>query len=753
MEPFLTTVMDTVPFPIYVKGLDGRYVYLNAAKTAALGLADSDEAVGKTYAEMRPNRPDAVELHEEDLRVASAGERIVYREYRHEHAGQQVQWMLETKLPLSGEDGAPVGMVGVAQDITARKRADIALQSSETRFRSVFESALVGIAFADTAGRFLDTNRALQDMLGYTDDELRSMDVTEVLHPADGETPAELRRAVAHGRLASALGERRLIRNDGHILWCDCWGTAVPDASGAVQYVVIVAVDITDQKHAEIALQQSESRLRSVFDAAPVGIVLADATGRIVQTNRAFQGMLDRGEDDLRAMSLHDVTHEDDVEETRRAMSAILDGESDREQLEKRYTARDGRVVWANTIATPIRRPDGETPYVVAMVEDIGRIREAEVTIQELRMELRHGDGASAPIDAEDTDDTPPSAAAVSSGPSPPGIYPFGAVVGDSPAMQEVYRLVGAVSRSDAPVFITGETGTGKDIIARVIHHEGDRSDRPYLSINCAALPETLVESELFGHERGAFTGAQATQRGKLDLARGGVLLLNEIVEMPPSTQAKLLQVLDEGAFMRIGGSTPIPLDARVLAAMNADASEALESGRLRRDLFHRLHAFHIDIPPLRDRREDIAPIAHYYAAEFSGGAKSMGSLALEALLRHTWPGNVRELRHAVQRAVAASDGPELAPADFRLAVAPAAMAPAGAPPKTFEDWALWLDRDWDAERGPRMDLLQAGESRLIEMALERADGNRTLAAKILGVDRSKIQRRLRQESSLGAGV
>jgi transcriptional regulator with GAF, ATPase, and Fis domain len=231
-----------------------------------------------------------------------------------------------------------------------------------------------------------------------------------------------------------------------------------------------------------------------------------------------------------------------------------------------------------------------------------------------------------------------------------------GGLVGRSAAMQRIYALIGKVARSDATVMITGETGTGKELVARAIHLNSDRAKRPFVAINCAALTDTLLESELFGHERGAFTGAVAQKKGKLEVAAGGTVFLDEIGELAPALQSKLLRALQEREIERVGGTRPVHVDIRLISATNRNLAEEVAAGRFRRDLFHRLNVVPIDVPPLRERRDDIAPLACHFLTRFARKAsrpvRDFSPGALKYLTAYDWPGNVRELENTIERAI-----------------------------------------------------------------------------------------------------
>jgi len=235
--------------------------------------------------------------------------------------------------------------------------------------------------------------------------------------------------------------------------------------------------------------------------------------------------------------------------------------------------------------------------------------------------------------------------------------------------MQEVYKRIGALSRSEVPVLVTGESGTGKELVARAIHQNSSRATRPFVAINCAALAETLLESELFGHERGAFTGAVLQKKGKLEVAEAGTVFLDEVGELAPHLQAKLLRVLQEHTFERVGGTRPIRVEARVITATNRDLKDMTKSGAFREDLFYRINVVSVDMPPLRERREDIPLLARYFAQKYGDRCKrrvvGISAEAIDCLTNYEWPGNVRELENAIERAVVLGSSEVIRPEDL----------------------------------------------------------------------------------------
>jgi DNA-binding NtrC family response regulator len=299
-------------------------------------------------------------------------------------------------------------------------------------------------------------------------------------------------------------------------------------------------------------------------------------------------------------------------------------------------------------------------------------------------------------------------------------------LLGQSPQMIAVYKLVARVADLDTTVLILGETGTGKEMVARALHYASPRAERPFVVVDCTTLPETLFESELFGHERGAFTGAHAARRGLLETAEGGTCLLDEIGDLTPALQAKLLRLLQERAIRRVGGNERIPVDVRIVAATHRDLKRLVAEGAFREDLYYRLNVVTVTVPPLRDRREDIPLLARHFldkCAQATGKTvRGFAPEALERLLAWHWPGNVRELEHAVERAVALAASELILPEDLPSEIRPAPREPRlPSPLMTLEEVKRWY----------------------VRKVLEHVGGNKVRAAEILGIDRRTLYRML----------
>ena len=324
---------------------------------------------------------------------------------------------------------------------------------------------------------------------------------------------------------------------------------------------------------------------------------------------------------------------------------------------------------------------------------------------------------------------------------------PAQALIGQAPAMRELFRAIGRLAQVPLSVLITGETGTGKELVARALHRESPRAARPFVALNTAAIPAELLESELFGHEAGAFTGAHKRHIGRFEQADGGTLFLDEIGDMPAALQTRLLRVLAEGEFFRVGGRELIRVDVRVIAATHQPLEALVEQGRFRADLLHRLDVVRLQLPPLRQRREDIPQLAVRFLAHAARKLqlppKKLSAPALERLRAHAWPGNVRELENVCWRLAALAPGETIGPADLALAL-PAAAAPA-APPADWTlqlaDWArAQLDAGAPALHAQARDLL---DRILLDTALARCNGHRSEAAALLGLSRNTVTRKL----------
>jgi formate hydrogenlyase transcriptional activator len=411
---------------------------------------------------------------------------------------------------------------------------------------------------------------------------------------------------------------------------------------------------------AEEQLRASERRFRELYEEAPIAYIYEGTDSRFISANRAATKLLGLKPEEVRGtlgLSLIAPTPEAQ-ERVQQAIQAIQKGEEQAcVELELRRKD-DGQPVWVQWWS----KPEANGKYTRTMLVDITDRVLAEQERNRLRQQNLY---LQEEIKTE---------------------YNFEEIIGASTPLQDVLANVRDVAPTDSTVLILGETGTGKELFARAIHSSSKRKERPLIKVNCAALPTGLIESELFGHEKGAFTGATERRIGRFELAHGGTIFLDEIGEVPPAVQVKLLRVLQEHEFERIGGTKTIKVDVRVIAATNRDLTKAVADGSFRQDLYYRLNVFPITLPPLRARPQDIPLSVHYFVSRFAAKIgrhiARVPPEALDRLVAYSWPGNVRELENVIERAVILSPGPDLQIApEMLMETASPAQAPAAALP------------------------------------------------------------------------
>lgn len=471
-----------------------------------------------------------------------------------------------------------------------------------------------------------------------------------------------------------------------------------------------------DRKRAEAHLQ-SEERWRAVFENSAIGIALVDLNGRFLATNSAYQRMVGYSPDELRPLRFIDITHEDDQDLNRGLITELLEGLRDQFQIEKRYRRKDGTLIWVRNSVSLIPGGERMPPTMLALVEDITERKQSEAAmqtalaeIQELKDQLQRENI----VLREEIDKT----------------SMFEEIVGSSPPLRIVLAHVSKVAPTDSTVLITGETGTGKELVARAIHKRSARASRAFVSVNCAAIPPGLIASELFGHEKGAFTGALQRRIGRFESANGGTMFLDEIGELPAETQIALLRVLQEREIERVGDSRPIHVDVRVLAATNRDLKAAVAAGTFRQDLFYRLNVFPIQIPSLRERIDDIPLLVEYlierYAKKAGKTIRHIQKRTLELFQAYDWPGNIRELQNIIERAIVLCDS------------------------ETFSVDETWLKRERGQQAGPAVPLaasITEREREMIEAALAQSRGQvsgPTGAAAKLGIPRQTLESKIK---------
>jgi len=564
--------------------------------------------------------------------------------------------------------------------------------------------ALPAIAWCklpDGSGEFV--NRRWQDYTGIPEDEARGLGWQAAVHPDDlPKLTDKWAEIVASGKGGEFEG--RLRRRDEVFRWFLARFEPVRDAAGEIVRWYGTSTDIDALKEAEAKLREDERALRRITDAIPHTIVVQDPDGMPVYANRAvldYTGltMSDVLTSDFRAR----IFHAEDLTRVREQRQAAL-ARGLPFDIEQRALRRDGQYRWFLIRYSPFRDERGRLVSWYATGTDIDDRRRAEDRTRNENVVLREEIVRSSM---------------------------FEEIVGSSDALRTVLAQIAKVPPTDSTVLIQGETGTGKELVARAIHARSRRATRAFIRVNCAAIPQSLMASELFGHEKGAFTGALQRRLGRFESANGGTIFLDEVGELPQEMQVALLRVLQEREFERVGGNEPIVVDVRVLAATNKDLPAAVRDGRFRADLFYRLNVVPIQVPALRDRRGDIRLLVEYlverYAQKAGKRVRSISKETLDFFEAYHWPGNIRELQNVIERAVILSDGDV-----FRVEASWLTPAPAeGAVPSG----SLTAD-------------LAQREKAIIEGALRDAHGvigGASGAAAKLGLPRQTLESRMRK--------
>ena len=531
-----------------------------------------------------------------------------------------------------------------ATERAERKQAVDKLRRSEAYLAEAQKLSHTGSFGWDVSSGEIYWSRETFRIFGYEETAKVTLElVTRRIHPEDRSAVQQIIERISRERTEFDF-EHRLLMPDGSVKYLRVVGRPSKDERGCFEFVGAVT-DITERKRGESLLRESEQQFRAIFDEAGTGISLLHLkSGWPIENNRALQTMLGCSPDELsRIETYNELTCEEDRESDAIRFRELCNGNREILRQEKHLILRDGRSVWANVVFTLLRDSEGRPRHVIAIHEDITERKTAERELQnavdevkKLRDQLYHENIAL----REEIDRS----------------SMFEEIVGESPALQAVLANVAKVAPTDSTVLITGETGTGKELIARAIHKRSHRATRAFVSANCAAIPPSLIASELFGHEKGAFTGAIQRRLGRFELAEGGTIFLDEIGELPLDTQIALLRVLQDREFERVGGTKVIRANVRVIAATNRDLQAAIDAGAFRSDLYYRLNVFPIEMPPLRERREDIPLLVEYFIDRFASKAgkkiRGINRVTLDRLKAYAWPGNIRELQNVIERSV-----------------------------------------------------------------------------------------------------
>jgi len=545
-------------------------------------------------------------------------------------------------------------------------------------------------------------NQPWLNYVGRSLEDLEGWKWMAVIHPDDVDGIVNKWRA----SLASGepfLHEARVRRADGEYRWMLHHKIALRDELGRILKWYGSSIDIEDRKRAELQLRQDEQELRRIVDAIPHAINVLKPDGSSLYSNQAVLDYSGLTMEEVMATDFRSrVFHPEDLERIWQERQESLARGIPFEQ-EQRALRRDGQYRWFLVRYNPLRDEEGRIIRWYATGVDIDDRKQAEERIRNENLALREE------IDRSSM---------------------FEEIVGTSPALQAVLTRAYKVASLDSTVLITGDTGTGKELVARAIHRRSRRSSHAFVSVSCAAIPRDLIASELFGHEKGSFTGALQRRLGRFELAEGGTLFLDEVGELPLETQITLLRVLQEREFERIGGNQSIHADVRVIAATNRELETAISEGAFRTDLYYRLNVFPIEIPTLRERSEDIPMLVEYFIDRFARKAgkriRTIEKKTLELLQSYSWPGNIRELQNVIERSVIVCET------------------------ESFSVDPSWLSvKSSEAHAGsqPFARTSAAQEKQKIEMALAQTEGRvsgPSGAAAILGIPPSTLESRIR---------
>src|SRR5258705_21698 len=552
--------------------------------------------------------------------------------------------------------------MGTVIDVTDSKRAEEELRASESKYRHLVDNTPTFVHTGLPNGDLDFFNRGWLEYVGVPLTDLLGWGWTSAIHPEDVDAiVSKWRASIESGK--RFVHESRVRRADGEYRWFLHRKEPLRNKLGDIVKWSGSSIDIQERKTAEEKIREREAELRQILDLTPQHMGVLGPDGSSLYVNHAALEYFSVTSDQWRAEaalpqakyswlgSRLDLVHPDDREHFLSERKRFLEGKP--HEFEARLLKHDGEFRWFLFRLTPVKDERGQITRWYGTGTDIEDRKQAEEEIRKENIALR-----------EEIIKT----------------SMFEEIVGNSAALQQVLVRVAKVAPTNSTVLITGETGTGKELIARAIHKTSKRSERAFVSVNCAAIPTSLIPSELFGHEKGAFTGATQRRLGRFELAEGATIFLDEVGELPPETQVALLRVLQEREFERVGGNRSIKTNVRVIVATNRDLPAAIAAGTFREDLFYRLNVFPVEIPPLRERSEDIPILVQYFIDRYARkegkhiGRASKETLDLFQLYR--WPGNIRELQNVIERSVIVSEGESFAVDESWLSRQPLGASP-----------------------------------------------------------------------------
>jgi formate hydrogenlyase transcriptional activator len=712
-EQNLRLMIDGIPGFVFTATPEGEIEFVNRQII---------EYTGRTIEELKSWQvtdlvhPDDLPQVIEELRRSIETEQSQSVEHRVRGADGMYRWFDVRRVPARNIEGRIVRWYLLLTDIQERKRAEETLRSREQSLRLMVDSIPGFVVTLDAQGEVEVLNRQTLEYFGKSVEELKNWTTTDAVHRDD------LHRVIDSWRHSVETGEpfvmeSRQRRADGVYRWFQARALPTRDAEDRISGWYMLLTDIDDRKRAEEALRSREQSLRLMVDSIPGFIATLTADGQLEVVNRQSLEYFGKTVDELKNWSTADVVHHDDL---KGVIEAVSGGVTTGEPFVYEHRARraDGVYRWHHARWHPQRDESGRIARWYGLVTDIDERKRAENALEKAYEEIRR-------LTERLRDENVLLLQQIDQS------FMFEEIVGSSPALKGVLASIVQVAPTDSTVLISGETGTGKERIAHAIHNRSHRAGRAFVSVNCASIPPSLVASELFGHEKGAFTGAVQRRQGRFELADGGTIFLDEIGDLSAETQLALLRVLQERTFERVGGNRVIPTDVRIIAATNRDLTAAINSGAFRADLFYRLNVFPIYVPPLRERKEDIPILIEHFLKRYADKAgkriSKIDKKTLDLCASYDWPGNVRELQNIVERSVILCNG------------------------NTFRVEQAWLTTQSATprpERGSLTKNLEDYERGIIEAALAESNGKVAGldgAAAKLGIPRSTLDARIKQ--------
>ena len=645
---FAAAIISNIGDPIFVKDENSILTFVNDAFCALFNL-ERDHILGKTLAE--DVSPDEQEhFLKIDNQVLNTGKENITEELLTVKGGQTKT--ISTRKTRYIDRNDKKHLIGVIRDLTERKIAEENLKETLSQNELAVDLAKLGVWELNVdSGELLWNDRHLE-FYGITREEFTNNleGWRSQLHP-DDKTYAESRFQEVFEKKSFHDLNFRIIRPNGEIRYLNAAGNPII-IDGKLVKVIGVNQDITEQKVAEEHLKKTFSQLDLAVNTAKLGVWSFDVnTGEVIWNDRQYKiHGIAPSEFDLTLESYNKLVHPDDLEYLFDQQAEVYKNKSVYD-INFRIIRPDKEVRYISASATPVYNNNGELDRIIGVNEDVTERKNSE---KELKNALNKLTELKQEIEAEN-------------------IYlkeelklegTFNEIVGSDISLKKVLKQVEQVANTNSTVLILGETGTGKELIARAIHNASDRKDKSMVKVNCSALPADLIESELFGHEKGAFTGALIRKIGRFELANGGTIFLDEIGDLPIGLQSRLLRVLQESEFERVGGEKTIKVDVRVITATNRNLAKRVLANKFRQDLYYRLNVFPITCPPLRDRIDDMESLVHHFVNKYNHKAKkkikTVNQKTIERLMHYNWPGNIRELEHVIERAVIVNQGGQL---------------------------------------------------------------------------------------------